>query len=306
MVDKTMVDIPLPENERQARPLAALRDDPQAQRAAWQAVVDLSVETGVPITAAMVKEAVAQKIAGDRRKEAIQEIKESFARLPKAEGGSATLYHTEAVRFLRAIPPGSVDMLLTDPPYSTDVEDVQAFAASWLPLALSRLKPAGRAYVCIGAYPDELLAYLTTERAGFGLEQILVWTYRNTLGPSPSHTYSLNWQAVLYFMGPHADPLNCPVMMEQFAVQDITAPDGRQGNRYHSWQKPDELAERFIRHASAPGDIVLDPFACTGTFVAAAGRLGRRGIGCDIDAVAMQIASARGVSVRPFAGGVTL
>ncbi|HEU5381850.1 MAG TPA: DNA methyltransferase [Ktedonobacteraceae bacterium] len=150
----------------------------------------------------------------------------------------------------------SCDLLLTDPPYSTDMVDIEAFARSWLPLALSKVKATGRAYVFIGAYPQELLAYLKV-RACLEMQQILVWTYRNTLGPSPMTGYKQNWQAILSFCGPEAPPLNCPLLIEQFSVQEINAPDGRLGNRYHTWQKPDELAERLIRHSTRPGDLIL-------------------------------------------------
>ena len=187
------------------------------------------------------------------------------------------------------------DLLLTDPPYSTDVDDIDEFAAEWLPMALGKVKPTGRAYVCIGAYPEELRAYLNIDApAHLKLTNILVWTYRNTLGPSPKMGYKLNWQAILYYEGVDAPPLNCPEMVEQFAVQDINAPDGRQGDRWHAWQKPDALAERFVRHSTKPGDIVLDPFACTGTFILAAAKLGRKGHGCDIDPENLSIAMERG------------
>ena len=77
------------------------------------------------------------------------------------------------------------DLIITDPPYMTDVEDIYKFA-EWLPYALSKVKPTGRAYVCIGAYPEEIEAYLQTRRPSDKiLANILVWTYRNTLGPSP-------------------------------------------------------------------------------------------------------------------------
>lgn len=182
------------------------------------------------------------------------------------------------------------DLLLTDPPYSTDVDDIAAFAKSWLPLALSKVKPTGRAFIFIGAYPAELEAYLSTAMP----EQVLVWTYRNTLGPTPSHNYKLNWQAILYFKGKDAAPLDCPVMLEQFSVQDISAPDGRQGDRYHAWQKPLEIANRFIRHTTKEGDLILDPFACTGTFLIAASALGRLAKGCDISEENITIAGERG------------
>ena len=182
------------------------------------------------------------------------------------------------------------DLLITDPPYSTDVDDIDAFAAKWLPLALSKVKSTGRAYVCVGAYPNELAAYIKVAMP----TQVLVWTYRNTLGPSPSHGYKLNWQAILYYQMPDAPPLTCPVMTEQFSVQDINAPDGRLGDRYHAWQKPMELAERLIRHSTKVGDSVIDPFACTGTFLLAASTLGRPAKGCDIDKENIIIAINRG------------
>jgi len=197
------------------------------------------------------------------------------------------------------------DLLLTDPPYSTDVPDIGAFAADWLPKALAKVKPTGRAYVFIGAYPEELLAYLTvaSQVGPVPLDQVLVWAYENTLGPAPQDRYKLNWQAILYFRGPQAPPLDCPLMVEQFSVQDVPAPDGRQGNRYHAWQKPDELAERLVRHATRAGELVLDPFCCTGTFVIAAAKLGRIGRGCDNCRENLDIAVSRGCLDARALGG---
>lgn len=187
------------------------------------------------------------------------------------------------------------DLLLTDPPYSTDIDDVYSFASDWMPLAFDRIKSTGRAYVCIGAYPDEMKAYLTVaERLPLRLMNILVWTYQNTLGPSPSYDYKLNWQAVLYFRGSDAPPIKCPSMVEQFTVQQINAPDARQGDRYHEWQKPLDLANRFILHATNEQDVVIDPFVGTGTFILAANERGRVGFGCDIDDTALDIAIKRG------------
>lgn len=193
----------------------------------------------------------------------------------------------DAVKWLKRQEPA--DLLLTDPPYMTDVPDIHEFVKSWLPLALSKVKKTGRAFICIGAYPEELNAYLSTAMPA----QVLVWTYRNTLGPSPKRGYKLNWQAILYYEMPDAPPIDCPVMLEQFSVQDINAPDGRLGDRYHAWQKPMELAERFIRHSTVAGATVIDPFCCTGTFVLAAAKLGRVGLGCDNNEKNLKIAYNR-------------
>ncbi len=214
---------------------------------------------------------------------------------------TATVTKIDALDFLVALAPESADLLLTDPPYMTDVDDVATFAAEWVPLALSRVAPTGRAYVFTGAYPAELLAYLsvfeTALPPGWTLDNVLVWTYRNTLGPSPKMGYKLNWQACFYLYGPDAPPLDCPVMLEQFTVHDVTAPDGRHGTRYHTWQKPNELAERIIRHATLPGQTVVDPFAGTGTFLSAAGRLARVGIGAERCNDMLDLCQDRGLRV---------
>ena len=190
------------------------------------------------------------------------------------------------------------DLLLTDPPYSTDIDNIDEFAASWLPSALLNVKSTGSAYVFIGAYPEELKAYLNVQIPGnVIMKQVLIWTYKNTLGNNPKDRYKQNYQACLFYRGVNAPDLDCPLTNEQWAVQEINAPDGRVGDRYHAWQKPMEIAERFIRHSTKRGDTVFDPFACTGTFLLAASKLGRKGYGFEINPENAAIARKRGVKI---------
>ena len=51
----------------------------------------------------------------------------------------------------------------------------------------------------------------------------------------------------------------------------------------HPTQKPEALLERVIMASSNPGDVVLDPFAGSFTTPAVAARLGRIGVGIDIN-----------------------
>jgi transposase-like protein len=193
------------------------------------------------------------------------------------------------------------DLLFTDPPYMTDLdEDVHAFAATWLPPALARVKDSGRAYVFTGAYPEELHAYLDVflSQERFILGNVLVWTYRNTLGPAPARDYKLNWQACFYLRGPAAPGLNCPALAERFSVHDVNAPDARTGVRRHEWEKPEALALRLMRHAlSGPSPVVIDPFAGTGTFLAVAASLGARALGSEIDPAMLALCGQRGVTL---------
>lgn len=269
----------------------------KTQSSAWQKLADLPDEeyeeykAGTRAADKEITEAGALRLAKHREREITK--KEQAARFAEVVEERPEITHATWEDWLPAQP--ICELLITDPPYSTDVDDVAAFAADWLPDALDKVKSSGRAYVCIGAYPAELRAYLDiAPPAHLELSGVLVWTYRNTLGPKPSHDYKLNWQAILYYCGTEAPPLDCPEMVEQFSVQDINAPDGRQGDRWHAWQKPDLLAERLIRHSTRPGDLILDPFAGTGTFLLAAAKLGRRSAGCERDPQTIAIAQERG------------
>ena len=226
----------------------------------------------------------------DEKKEQIKAAERSIADQAK-EGYKPVLDVGDMVLCTRE----PYDLLLTDPPYSTDVGNIDSFVERWLYDTLELMKPTGAGYVFIGAYPEEIRAYLNAEIPNHvELEQVLIWTYKNTLGQNPKDHYKQNYQACLYYRGKDAPDLDCPLTTEQWAVQEINAPDGRQGDRYHPWQKPMEIAERFIRHSSKPGDLVYDPYAGTGTFLLAASKLGRRAYGCEIDPETAKIAFERG------------
>jgi hypothetical protein len=237
--------------------------------------------------------AVFNKVKEKEKRERFEEEKQKIAVQVKESPNAPVVELCDAITWLNN-QTEQCDLLLTDPPYSTDVDDIEKFANSWLPLALSKVKPTGRAYIFVGAYPQELKAYLDVRMP----TQILVWTYKNTLGPTPLKDYKQNWQAILYYRFDESPDLNCPIMLEQFSVQEVNAPDGRQFNRYHEWQKPDEIAERFIRHATKEGDVVFDPFVGTGTFLLAAAKLGRIGKGCDNNEENLKIAESRGCILK--------
>lgn len=234
---------------------------------------------------------VLNMVKAQKKADVIEHARTNIENQQKERGG-AILHVGNGIGF---IPEEKYDLLLTDPPYSTDVDDINEFSDRWLYQALSGLKDTGFAYVFIGAYPDELKAYLNARTPdNVTLEQVLVWTYKNTLGQNPKKKYKQNYQACLFFRGVNAPDLDCPLTSEQWAVQEINAPDGRQGDRYHAWQKPMEIAERFIRHSTKPGMTVFDPFACTGTFLLAAAKLGRKAYGFEIDPDNAEIAFQRG------------
>ena len=72
----------------------------------------------------------------------------------------------------------------------------------------------------------------------------------------------------------------------------ILAPVARERTGYPT-QKPLELLRRIVTVASAPGDLVVDPFCGSGTTLVAALQLGRRAVGIDLSAPALSIAQDR-------------
>ena len=273
--------------ERQARDLQTIAAHPDIV----QNVIEEARQNGDVAS----RSAVIKKVKAKWKAEAIEEAKEKAAKEIAEQPYPPEIRIGDSIGYQ---PNEKYDLLLTDPPYSTDVDDVKQFAESWLPNALRYVKDTGFAYVFVGAYPDELRAYLNiTPPENIELTQLLIWTYKNTLGNNPANRYKQNYQACLFYRGVNAPKLNCPQTSEQWAVQEINAPDGRQGDREHTWQKPMEIAERFIRHTTKQGQTVFDPFACTGTFLLAAAKLGRKAYGFEINPENAKKAEGRGCRI---------
>ena len=67
----------------------------------------------------------------------------------------------------------------------------------------------------------------------------------------------------------------------------VIAPVARERTGYPS-QKPEALLARLVTALSNPGDLVLDPYAGSGTTLAVAARLGRRFVGVDASDLAIE------------------
>ena len=230
----------------------------------------------------------------ERKKEIVENINKDIQNNPPV------IYVKSYADFLPTLPDNEYDLLFTDPPYSTDIDDIESFVNEWLPIALSKIKPDGRALIFVGAYPKELTAYmnfLLNKQDKFILDNNLIWSYKNTLGQTPKMKYNLNYQVILHLYSEASKPLKNDITGEMFNVQEFNAPDGRLGNRFHTWQKPLELAERLIRHTTKENDKVIDPFSCTGTFLIAAAKLNRISVGCEIDPEHAKIAEGLGVKI---------
>ena len=74
-----------------------------------------------------------------------------------------------------------------------------------------------------------------------------------------------------------------------------------EGKKAHSTQKPERLLERIILGCSREGDVVLDPFAGTGTTAYVAQQLGRRWIAVEKEREYVELMAQR-LGAEPEAG----
>ena len=72
----------------------------------------------------------------------------------------------------------------------------------------------------------------------------------------------------------------------------VIAPISRERTGYPS-QKPEALLSRLVHALTDPGEVVLDPYAGSGTSLAVAARLGRRFVGVDASETAVETARSR-------------
>ncbi len=139
-------------------------------------------------------------------------------------------------------------------------------------------------------------------RIGFAYLGAIIWQKKTTLRPSggavvmgsfpypPNGLVELDYEFILLFRKPGKAPA---VPSEVKTAAALTRDEWKAFFRGH-WQFPgerqqgheamfpEELPTRLIRMFSFPGEIVLDPFAGSGTTLRAALRTGRRAIGYEI------------------------
>lgn len=231
--------------------------------------------------------------------------------------------------------PGSVDLLVADPPYNKGKDfgnnrdsrrDWPAWTASWLDPAARVLSPTGSIYVCStwerGAELQRLLekrfvvrSRITWKRdKGRGAKANWKNLHEDVWFATAGGRYFFNLEAVKVekkVVAPYRDAGGRP--------KDWTeTPDGpvrrthpsnlwtdlvvpfwsMRENTPHPTQKPERLMERILLASSRPGDLVVDPFVGSGTTAVVAARLGRRFLGCDLNPDYVRLAMKR-LAVTP-------
>jgi site-specific DNA-methyltransferase (adenine-specific) len=190
--------------------------------------------------------------------------------------------HGDCLAVLPELPDGSIDFILTDPPYLAGYRDRQGRTvanddrAAWLRPAFSelyRVLKNNRFCVSFYGWPKADLFFAAWRGAGFYPVAHLVWPKRYT-SRQAFVGYQHEQAYVLAKGRPQrpAEPLG-DVLPWQYTE-----------NRLHPTQKPITGLLPVVRAFSRRGDVVLDPFCGSGSSLVAAQQLGRRYIGIELDA----------------------
>jgi site-specific DNA-methyltransferase (adenine-specific) len=231
------------------------------------------------------------------------------------------LHQVDAGEFVRMLPPSSVDMLLTDPPYcsgglhraartkSTTAKYINSttqaeyddfdfdnmdqrswifWCQGWLSGAYRALKKGGMV-VCFIDWRQ--LAALTDviQAAGFTMRGIAVWD--KTPGRSRPRAGGFAQQAEFIVWASKGDMQASDVYLGGVFPCKLTFP------KRHLTEKPIELARQVVRLVP-PGGTVLDLFAGSATFLVAAKEAGLSWMGCEMNPRIFADASARLAAVQ--------
>ena len=239
------------------------------------------------------------------------------------------LFNEDALSGLDRIPDGSIDLILTDPPYGLGKDygndsDKQASAEylawteKWITAALPKLKSTGSLYIFLTwRYSPEIFVMLKQRMT---MMNEIIWDRRvPSMGGSVRSFTSVHDTAGFFVKEKgyyfDLDAVRIPYDAETkkarsrsifvgakwlelgynpkdvWSISRLHKEDPERAD--HPTQKPLEIIERMVRASCPPGGIVLDLFMGSGTTAIAAKRCGRHFVGFELNPEYCQIIQDR-------------
>lgn len=227
----------------------------------------------------------------------------------------SVLHLGDCIEGMAALPARSVDYVITDPPYSAKVHAKTMRGASGWKGAISVSRNLG--FDCLSS---ETMAAAAAQFARLSkrwvavfcdVESVHLWIasltdagleYARTcawikVGGAPQFTGdrpAVAFEAIVLAHRPGKKRWNGGGKAGVYSFPIVLERGGDQSERrVHTTQKPEALMEALVRDFTDPGDLILDPFAGSGTTGVAALRNGRRFLGFERDPKYHEIATKR-------------
>lgn len=202
-------------------------------------------------------------------------------------GDTVTLYLGDCLEVLPTLEAGSVDAVVTDPPYGINADGgTDGFGVR-----------SGRRYEPgWDAQPPNKTVFDCMLRIA-PLVMIFGGNYFTDKLPVSGHWVVWDKTGEMKFKNPFSDceliwtnkpkkTVNKYIVIQQGFVSE-------EKDRFHPTQKPVKLLQHLILDYTQPGDTILDPFMGSGTTGVACVQTGRRFIGIEIDPTYFEIAVKR-------------
>jgi site-specific DNA-methyltransferase (adenine-specific) len=234
---------------------------------------------------------------------------------PFFSGGGLTVLNEDFLTTL-SIPPETVDLTVTSPPYNVDIayggysddlpyEEYLAFSEKWLAKCLLVTRPKGR--LCVNVPLDKNKGGQQSVAADItGIAKSVGWRYHATViwneqtisrrtawgsWRSPSAPFVIAPVEVILVLYKDSwarkeEKKHADISRDEFIewTNAVWSFGGESAKRIgHPAPFPVELPLRCLKLFSYVEDLVLDPFSGSGSTLLACLKTGRRGVGVDID-----------------------
>lgn len=217
--------------------------------------------------------------------------------IPKLHKGSC-------IDIMKNIPNGTVDLIVTDPPYKMTKRGKSCRpnymyngmgenlfkgelpnTKEWMQLCYDKLKEDSHFYVFTNT--NSLSEFLNiAKECGFKLHNVISMIKDTKM---PNRWYLKYTELVLFFRKGKAFPINDMTSRYYEFIETPTLKNGK----LHISQKPLDFIEKLITNSSKENQIVLDPFMGSGTTGVACVNINRNFIGVEIDETYFSISENR-------------
>ena len=220
------------------------------------------------------------------------------------------LHQGDCLELMKDIPDGSVDLVLTDPPYKVTSRGSAGNSGGMLQKNINKkgqvfthnnidcteyapeffriLKDGSHCYVMTNHI--NLIKMLNTfTECGFHFIKCLIWNKGNKI---MGQYYMSQFEYILFFRKGKGKKINHCGTSDILSVSNIKSKD-ENGKNLHDTEKPVELMQILVTNSSSQGDVVCDPFMGIGSTGIACVNTNRNFIGMELDEHYFEVAKNR-------------